>query len=375
MPGFYAVILWPRPHRSLRLARRRPRKARRLRRLGDAAALRFADRRTPRRPPFRRHVRRLAHDDHRSRWRRARAAPPLPVANDIAKLTAPGRALYGCLLNDTGGVVDDLIVYRRANGYRAVVNASTRAKVLRWFTDRAENFPNANTDAAPGSHHARRPRPRCRRPLHRRLGTSRTPKTSPPFNILEHGAWMVARTGYTGEDGIEVMLPAAEGIQLWNDLHRRARCPECRSRRARHAPPRSRPQPVRSGHDRPNLPTRIEPRVDRYVGPADRNFVGRAALETIRANVPATKLTGLVMETKGVLRHGYRVITNAGEGEITSGIFSPTWVTVLRSRVCRAPRRAPVRSTSAANKFHAESCVRRSCATAKKFTNANDGER
>jgi aminomethyltransferase len=269
-------------------------------------------------------------------------APPLLrylVANDVAKLTAPGRALYGCLLNDTGGVVDDLIVYRRANGYRAVVNASTRAKVLRWFTDRARNFPNATLTPRPDLVMLAVQGPDAIDRFIKVTNITAT-KDLEPFTDLEHGSWMVARTGYTGEDGIEVMLPSAEGIQLWNDLV------------AAHVTPcglaardtlRLEAGLNLYGQDMTDQTSPLESNLAWTVtwDPADRNFIGRTALESIRANVPTTKLTGLVMETKGVLRHGYRVITNAGEGEITSGIFSPTLgYSIALARLPRAAKGA-----------------------------------
>jgi len=271
----------------------------------------------------------------------ADAAPLLRclVANDVAKLAAPGRALYGVLLNDAGGVVDDLIVYRRAHGYRAVVNASTRAKVLRWFTDRARRFPNVALQPRPDLVMLAVQGPEA---IGRFVQVTQIAATSDlaGFNALEHGQWMVARTGYTGEDGIEVMLPTADGIKLWSDLIAARVTPAGLAAR----------DTLRLeaglnlyGQDMTEQTSPLESNLAWTITwePADRDFVGRAALEALRARGAETKLTGVVMETKGVMRHGQRVITNAGDGEVTSGIFSPTLgYSIALARLPRAAKGA-----------------------------------
>jgi aminomethyltransferase len=261
------------------------------------------------------------------------------VANDVARLAAPGRALYGVLLNDAGGVVDDLIVYRRAQGFRAVVNASTRAKVLRWFTDRAHAFPNAMITPRPDLAMLAIQGPEAIARLVAVAGI-RASADLASFNALESGDWMVARTGYTGEDGVEVMLPAADGIELWRKLIGAGVAPAGLAAR----------DTLRLeaglnlyGQDMDEHNHPLESNLGWTIAwdPTDRDFVGRAALEARRAAGFDKKLTGVVLETKGVMRHGQRIVTNAGEGEVTSGIFSPTLgYSIALARLPRAAKGA-----------------------------------
>ena len=243
------------------------------------------------------------------------------TANDPAKLTEAGRAQYGVLLNDAGGVVDDLIVYRRVNRWRAVVNAATRAKVLAWFKRHAQGFDvtlehrgDLAMIAVQGPQAIER---------FESVSGVRGAAAMKPFNELEQGEWMVARTGYTGEEGVEVMLPAADGIALWAKLARAGVAP-CGL--ASRDTLRLEAGLNLYGQDMDETNDPLESNLAWTVAwePAGRNFVGRAALEARRVDGVNRKLTGVVLETKGVIRHGQRIITNSGDGEVTSGIFSPT---------------------------------------------------
>ncbi len=137
------------------------------------------------------------------------------LANDVARLGETGKALYSAMLNEEGGVVDDLIVYLTENGYRVVVNASTRDKDIAWMQAQAAGFkvdlqergdlamlaiqgPNARV------HSSELVSP-ARAALIRELK---------PFQGRAEGDWFIARTGYTGEDGLEIMLPAAEALAV-----------------------------------------------------------------------------------------------------------------------------------------------------------------
>jgi len=239
------------------------------------------------------------------------------VANDVDKLAETGQALYGALLNDTGGVVDDLIVYRRADGFRCVVNAGTRDKVLAWFA--AHNTEGAailERDLAMVA---------VQGPdaigLYESVSGTSDLADLPAFCAREHGDTMVARTGYTGEDGVEVILPGAQAVHLWEQLATAGVMPAGLAAR----------DTLRLeaglnlyGQD---MDEQTSPLVSNLAWTIDwgpRAFVGREALEAEQAAGVTEKLTGLVMEGKGVLRHGQQVLTEAGPGVITSGIFSPT---------------------------------------------------
>jgi aminomethyltransferase len=241
------------------------------------------------------------------------------VANDSARLDRPGKALYGALLNEGGGVIDDLIVYRRERDFRIVVNASTRAKVLDWLTvQNREGVAIQERDLAMVAVQG----PEAIARFEAASGW-RDIEAVAPFNALERGDWMVARTGYTGEDGVEVMLPGAAAVTLWNDLVAAGAQPAGLAAR----------DTLRLeaglnlyGQDMDDTTSPLVSNLGWTIAwqPAERDFVGRAVLERQRAEGVTDKLTGLVFEGRGVLRHGQRVLTPEGEGVVTSGIFSPT---------------------------------------------------
>ncbi len=264
----------------------------------------------------------------------ARALLRRLVANDVDKLEAPGTALYGVMLNDAGGVIDDLIVYRRRAGYRAVVNASTRAKVLAWL-DR-----HGAADAVAGERDLAMVAvqgPDAIAGFEAAAGW-RDVADIAPFSAREDGDWMVARTGYTGEDGVEVILPGVDAASLWDALAAGGVQPAGLGAR----------DTLRLeaglnlyGQDMDETTSPLASNLAWTVAwqPQDRDFIGRQALERQRRDGVDEKLTGLVLEEKGVLRHGQAVVTAAGEGTVTSGIFSPTLgYSIALARVPRAAR-------------------------------------
>ncbi len=239
------------------------------------------------------------------------------VANDVDKLGEPGRALYGVLLNHEGGVVDDLIVYRRAKGYRVVVNAGTREKVLAWFADNnAEGTAILERDLAMIAVQG----PDAVARFESTAGTAGVSALE-PFSMQEAGGTMIARTGYTGEDGVEVILPGDEAVSLWRSLQAAGVVPAGLAAR----------DTLRLeaglnlyGQDMDDTTSPLVSNLAWTVDWAPRDFIGRAAIETEREAGISQKLTGLVMEGRGVLRHGQTVITTEGDGTITSGVYSPT---------------------------------------------------
>jgi aminomethyltransferase len=258
------------------------------------------------------------------RGARVRAFLSKLLANDVARLQTPGKALYSCMLNEAGGVIDDLITYFMDEGwFRTVVNAATRDKDLAWLRRQAADFdvdvaeqPRLAMLAVQG--------PLARDKVHgllpaeavERLGGIR------PFNAVEHGEWFIARTGYTGEDGYEVLLPAAQAEDFWNRLLAAGVQPCGLGARDTL---RLEAGMNLYGQDMDEAVTPLESGLAWTVAMDDeRAFIGRPALEQQQAAGLRNKLVGLVLEARGVLRHGQAVTTPAGPGVITSGSFSPT---------------------------------------------------
>ena len=251
------------------------------------------------------------------------------LANDVAKLKDQGKALYSGMLNNEGGVIDDLIVYYLADDfYRMVVNAATRDKDLKWIFEQVKPYGLEITErddlamiAVQG--------PNAREKAISILDSEAAEKASAlkPFFGVDANGTFIARTGYTGEDGFEIMVPNEKASELWGKLLSAG------------------VQPIGLGA-RDTL--RLEAGMNLYGtdmdesisplaagmgwtiawepvdGEEQRDFIGRSALEKEKAEGLKMKLVGLVLEDKGVLRGHQKVVTEHGDGEITSGSFSPT---------------------------------------------------
>ena len=250
------------------------------------------------------------------------------LANDVAKLRQPGKALYSCMLNESGGVLDDLIVYfLNDEWFRIVVNAGTRDADLAWMRARAEEWQAAvsieeRADLAMLAVQG----PSAREALAALLNESdrEAALALKPFFGCECGRWFVARTGYTGEDGFEVMLPAAEAEPTWRALMA-AGVASC-GLGARDTL-RLEAGMNLYGNDMDATRHPLESGLGWTVAlePADRNVVGRAALEAARAKGGVARLTGVVLEGRGVLRGHQKIFVQDREyGELTSGSYSPT---------------------------------------------------
>ena len=240
-------------------------------------------------------------------------------ANDVAK-AAPGNAVYGVLLNASGGIIDDVIVYGRDPGYRVVSNAATRDKVLDWLGVHAAEFDvevHERRDLAliavqgPDASKAFT------------AATSMDVADLRSFSVRERDGWMVARTGYTGEDGVEVALPDDQAATLWQRLSDAGVA--CAGLAARDTL-RLEAGLLLYGQDMDEVTSPLESNLGWTVAwePPERGFVGREALARQRSSGPERVLRGVVLTGRGIIRHGQRVETNAGDGVVTSGIFSPT---------------------------------------------------
>ncbi len=257
---------------------------------------------------------------------RVRAFLQYLVANDVAKLKDYGKALYTSMLNADGGVIDDLIVYFLGETrYRLVVNAATREKDLAWIRKQAAAFdvrvseraelamiavqgPKARELAAP-----------CIDAEYREAALALK-----PFFGMEAGEWFVARTGYTGEDGWEIVMPAADAHSVWDRLLAAGVAPAGLGARDTL---RLEAAMNLYGSDMDETVSPLEAGLEWTVAwePADRDFIGRSAIEALRNSPDRQRFVGLLLEDKGVLRNHQKVVVDGlGEGEITSGGFSPT---------------------------------------------------
>jgi len=251
------------------------------------------------------------------------------LANSVDKLKVQGKALYSCMLNEQGGVIDDLIVYFFDEAhFRLVVNAATRAKDLAWIEQQAEAFgvevkerPDFSMIAVQG------PNARARvigllhevdRPRIEKLGRFAAAAAQGPHGM----PLFIARTGYTGEDGFEIVVPNEHAVALWQAL----------------ADAGVKPAGL-GARDTLRLEAGMNlygQDMDESVSPWEanlgwtitldegRDFIGRKALEAQKAAGVPRVMVGLVLDEKGVLRHGQKVLSANGEGEILSGSFAPT---------------------------------------------------
>jgi len=257
------------------------------------------------------------------------------LANDVDRLKDSGKALYSCMLDEQAGIIDDLIVYfLNENWYRMVVNAATREKDLNWIKQQAQAYEldiNERSDLAMIAAQGPNARQKCHTALGDQIAEANDLK---PFFAAQCGELFVARTGYTGEDGYEIMIPNEQAPAIWDAFvaHNIKPC----GLGARDTL-RLEAGMNLYGQDMDESVTPLESGLGWTVAwePADRNFIGRDQLERQRKSAPANKFVGLVLDTKGVLRaHQKVVVENVGEGEITSGSFSPTLnVSIAMARV------------------------------------------
>jgi aminomethyltransferase len=248
------------------------------------------------------------------------------LANDVGKLTREGKALYSCMLNEAGGVLDDLIVYFLTESwFRVVVNAGTRDKDLAWIRRQAQDFDVAVRERADlGMLAVQGPLARDKVAALMSAAAAQAALAIEPFFGREIGGWFVARTGYTGEDGFEIMLPGSDTPRIWGELNALGVL-SC-GLGARDTL-RLEAGMNLYGNDMDETTQPFESGLGWTVAlaPAERRFIGRAALEQVKAAGSARKLIALVLDERGVLRSHQKVIVPAREsGEITSGTFSPT---------------------------------------------------
>ncbi len=249
------------------------------------------------------------------------------LANDAARLV-PGKALYSCMLQQDGGIIDDLIVYRLEDGgavhYRIVVNAASAERDLAWMQQVLDQDGHrASLLARPdlGLIAVQGPTARARL-VQAAPHLEMSVQDLGVFCARQVGDWFVARTGYTGEDGCEIALPAGAAVSLWGVLQA-AQVRAC----GLGARDTLRLEAGMSlcGADMDASVTPLESGLAWTVSIGGvRDFIGRAALERQLRGGPLRQLLGIKLAGGGVLRAHQAVSTSRGEGVITSGSFSPT---------------------------------------------------
>jgi aminomethyltransferase len=247
------------------------------------------------------------------------------LANDVARLTQPGKALYSCLLNEAGGIIDDLIVYFfTPRHYRIVVNAGTAHKDIAWMRTHLSGFDvelNERRDGADPLAMIAVQGPNARAKFWAAFSASRAVSEKLiVFQAVTWNDWMIARTGYTGEDGFEITLPAAQAESAWQALLDAGVNPCGLGARDTL---RLEAGMNLYGQDMDETVSPYEAGLKWTVDLRDaaREFIGKSALVIRRVE---QQFIGLLLLERGVLRAHQKVFTAQGMGEITSGSFSPT---------------------------------------------------
>ncbi|SOD40137.1 aminomethyltransferase [Nitrosovibrio sp. Nv4] len=252
------------------------------------------------------------------------------VANNVDKLTQPGKALYSCMLNQEGGVIDDLIIYFLTEShFRTVVNAGTAEKDLAWMQARRDEI-------APGLEIIPRrdlamiavQGPNARAKVWQVIaGSQAETENLKLFQAIFFGKYFIARTGYTGEDGFEIMLPAVDAADFWNALHAAGVAPAGLGARDTL---RLEAGMNLYGQDMDETTNPLESGLGWTIDlKSDREFIGK---QSLLEKPVAQQLIGLILLDRGILRSHQKIVIQydantgqgGGEGEITSGGFSPT---------------------------------------------------
>jgi aminomethyltransferase len=246
------------------------------------------------------------------------------IANSVDKLVKSGKALYSCMLDERGGVIDDLIVYFLSEDFfRVVVNAATRDKDLAWIAAQAAPFAidiRERRDLAMVAVQG----PNARDKVLGLLSPDAAKAAGKlgKFVAVAADGMFIARTGYTGEDGFEIMVPEQDAVAFWGRLLAVGVKPIGLGARDTL---RLEAGMALYGQDMDESVSPYEAGLAWTVALDEgRDFNGRGALENQQADGAPRQMVGLVLDEKGVLRHGQAVFAASGEGEILSGSFSPT---------------------------------------------------
>lgn len=265
------------------------------------------------------------------------------LTNDVDRLPHPGSALYSCMCNEHGGIIDDLIVYERApDSYRLILNSSTKNKDLAWIHEKSQGFAiglHTRPDLAIIAVQGPQAIAKVSAVLHPAQQDALS--TLQRFECVDVENCFFARTGYTGEDGLEMILQHDEAVLLWRKLVQAGIQP-CGL--AARDSLRLEAGLMLYGQDMDETTSPLESGLAWTVRwePQDRHFIGMGAL-LAQKNHLKQKMVGLILEEKGIMRAHQRVVLNGlRDGIITSGGYSPS----LNMSIALA--RVPIEATGTA---------------------------
>ncbi|MCW8452472.1 glycine cleavage system aminomethyltransferase GcvT [Legionella quinlivanii] len=248
------------------------------------------------------------------------------LTNDVDQLAHTGRALYSCMCNEHGGIIDDLIVYQRASdNYRIVLNSATRDRDLAWIREKSAGFSIGLQERTELSMLAvQGPQALAKTLSVLTPAQADAISTLAYFECVDVNEYFFARTGYTGEEGLEIILPPENAKALWTSLIQAGVKP-CGL--AARDTLRLEAGMLLYGQDMDETTTPLESGLGWTVKwqPEDRDFIGMGALISQKQHGVKRKLVGLILEDKGIMRSGQRVaVQGENDGIITSGTYSPT---------------------------------------------------
>lgn len=245
------------------------------------------------------------------------------LANNVDRLVV-GKALYTCMLNADGGVIDDLIVYKIADHFfRLVINAGTREKDLSWIKQHISSNTSIKerTDLVMLALQG----PAVIDKLTQVFDPTITSQLHDlkPFHFIQIDELFIARTGYTGEDGFELIFPATESQKYWQTFLELDIKP-CGLGARDTLRLEAGLNLYGADMDEHTTPYETNLAWTVVMEPADRHFIGREALEKQKASGIKRRLVGLVLEGPGIIRNQQKVWINDTQGRVTSGGYSPT---------------------------------------------------
>ncbi|MDA9659660.1 glycine cleavage system aminomethyltransferase GcvT [Pseudomonadota bacterium] len=242
-------------------------------------------------------------------------------ANDIKKIYKDNKAIYGALLNEEGGILDDLIIYHANNKFRLVSNCSTREQNKQWLEKHAVEFGVKVMERSDMGILAIQG-PNALKKILEIKEIDAQVNTLQSFGCMFEGDKLYARTGYTGEDGLELIVPTQDINNLWDQALEMGCIPVGLGAR----------DTLRLeaglnlyGNDMTINNHPYESNLGWTIDMSDkhRKFIGKDALLSIDQS-KSQKIVGIILLDKGVLRSGYEITHEQGKGVVLSGSYSPT---------------------------------------------------